>query len=151
MFFPDMNIKIRRLDDAFLFEAANEDGNTVRMDVTDAEGGSGRGMGPMQMVATALGGCSGIDIVLILQKARQEIERFDMEVDYERAKGQTPSIFTHLHVHYDLEGRLDPEKVHRAVELSLNKYCSVSKILRQSARVTASFSVNGTRYEAKVA
>ena len=142
-----MKISIQRLDDAFHFLANNEAGNTVHMDTSPANGGSGQGAGPMQLLVMALGGCSGIDIVDILKKSRQPLEDINIEVEYERAKGQVPALFTNIHVHYQLTGNLDVNKVRRAVTLSLDKYCSVANILEKTAQITASFSVNGTRYE----
>lgn len=141
-----MNIHLHRLDDAFHFLATNEAGNEVHLDTSPEEGGAGQGAGPMQTVMMALGGCSAIDIVSILQKGRQEIEGFDIDIAYERATDQVPALFTKVHVHYLLSGALDVEKVRRAVDLSLHKYCSVAKILEKTASITASFSVNGTRY-----
>jgi putative redox protein len=58
-----------------------------------------------------------------------------------------PAVFTHLHVHYQLEGDLDPDKVRRAIDLSLEKYCSVSRMLEKTADISYSFSVNGTEYD----
>ena len=142
-----MRITLHRLDDAFHLLATNEAGNEVHLDVSPAEGGAGQGAGPMQTVIMALGGCSSIDIILILQKARQNIERFDVEIDYERAKDQVPALFTTIHVHYLFTGDLDAGKVRRAVDLSMNKYCSVAKILEKTATITSSFSINGTRYD----
>ena len=141
-----MRITLHRLDDAFHFLAANEDGNEVHLDVSPEEGGAGQGAGPMQAVIMALGGCSGIDIVSILKKGRQDLQGFDVEIDYERAVGEVPALFTQIHAHYLFTGNLDVEKVRRAVDLSLNKYCSVAKILEKTAQITASFSVNGTQY-----
>ena len=141
-----MKINLHRLDDAFHFVATNETGNEVHLDVTPEEGGSGQGAGPMQAVIMALGGCSGIDIVSILKKGRQDLQGFDVEIDYERAEGEVPALFTRIHAHYILTGNLDPEKARRAVDLSINKYCSVAKILEKTAQISASFSVNGTRY-----
>ena len=141
-----MKINLHRLDNAFHFLATNDAGNEVHLDVSPEEGGAGQGAGPMQAVIMALGGCSGIDIVSILKKGRQDLQGFDVEIDYERAEGEVPALFTHIHAHYILTGNLDPEKARRAVDLSINKYCSVAKILEKTATITASFSVNGTRY-----
>ncbi len=141
-----MRINLHRLDDAFHFVASNEDGNTVHLDVTPEEGGTGQGAGPMQMMIMSLGGCSAIDVISILKKQRQRIETFDVEIDYARAEGEVPSLFTTIHAHYVLTGDLDPAKVRRAVALSLGKYCSVTKIIEKTATITASCSVNGTRY-----
>ncbi len=142
-----MNIHLHRLDDAFHFLATNEAGNEVHLDVTEEEGGSGQGAGPMQSVIMALGGCSSIDIILILKKQRQDLRDFDVDIAYERAKDQVPALFTRIHAHYVLTGDLDSARVRRAIDLSLNKYCSVAKILEKTVPITASFSINGTRYE----
>jgi putative redox protein len=101
----------------------------------------------MQMVAMALAGCSSIDVISILNKSKQRIDRFDVEVDAARAKDQVPAVFTDMHLHFNVEGEVEPEKVRRAIELSVEKYCSVSKMLEKTATITHSFSVNGERYE----
>ena len=142
-----MKINLHRLDDKFHLLATNEDGNEVHLDVTEEEGGSGQGAGPMQAVIMALGGCSSIDIILILNKARQVVEDFDIEIDYERAQGEVPALFTTIHLGYRFTGNLDVDKVRRAINLSLDKYCSVAKILEKTATITASFSINGTPYD----
>lgn len=142
-----MTIRLHRLDDAFHFVASNDAGNEVHLDVTEEEGGAGQGAGPMQTVIMAFGGCSSIDVISILKKQRQDLKDFDVDITYERAEDQVPSLFTRIHVHYRLTGDLDPAKVRRAIDLSLNTYCSVSKILEKTATITASFSINGTRYD----
>lgn len=140
-------VTLTRTDDAYHFIGRNAAGNETHFDTGPAEGGSGAAAGPMQTVAMALGACSAIDVVSILKKGRQQITSFNIAVEYDRAKNETPAVFTKMHVHYQLEGELEPEKVRRAVELSVEKYCSVSKMLARTATITHSFSVNGTRYE----
>lgn len=139
-------VTLHRLDDKFHFLAKNSEGNTLHLDTGPQEGGSGQGVGPMQAVAMALGGCSGIDIVLILKKQRQNIQKFDTVITYERAEQETPALFTKIYVHYEFEGDLDPGKVHRAVDLSINKYCSVARILEKTAQITVSWSINDVHY-----
>ncbi|MCY4159145.1 MAG: OsmC family protein [Bacteroidetes bacterium] len=139
-------VTLQRLDDKFHFLAANSNGNTLHLDTGPEEGGSGQGVGPMQAVAMALGGCSGIDIVIVLKKQRQDLQKFDTIITYDRAEHETPSLFTKLHVHYEFEGQLDQDKVRRAVDLSINKYCSVAKILEKTATITVSWSINGQHY-----
>ena len=116
------------------------------MDTSPEEGGSGQGVGPMQAVAMALGGCSGIDIVLVLKKQRQNLQKFDTVITYERAEHETPSLFTKIHVCFKFEGDLDPDKVRRAVDLSINKYCSVARILEKTAQITVNWSINDEVY-----
>lgn len=142
-----MKIQLERLDDAVHFLATNEAGNQVHLDTGPEDGGSGQGAGPMQAVIMALGGCSGIDIVSILKKSRQELQKFRVEIDYERETDQVPALFTTIHVHYLFTGDLQHAKVRRAVDLSINKYCSVAKILEKTATITVSYSVNGARFD----
>lgn len=140
-------VKLTRTDDAYHFVGRNAAGREAHFDTGPEEGGSGAAPGPMQTVAMALGACSAIDVVSILKKSRQEITKFDIDVEYQRAEGEIPAVFTKVHVHYLLEGDLEPEKVQRAVKLSIEKYCSVSKMLGKTAAISHSFSLNGDRYE----
>lgn len=141
-----MKVTLKRLDDKFHFLGANAAGNTLHLDTGPEEGGSGQGVGPMQAVVMALGGCSGIDIVSILKKQRQELASFDTEITYERAEGETPALFTVMHVHYIFSGNLNPDKVRRAVDLSISKYCSVARILEKTVPITVTWSINGQDY-----
>ena len=142
-----MKVTLTRLDNAFHFAGRNEDGVETHFDLTEAEGGTNQAPGPMQTVAMALGSCASIDIVLILNKQRQTIDSFDIEIDYERAGDQVPAVFTAIHVHFILTGGLDPAKVQRAIDLSITKYCSVAAMLSKTAAITWSYTVNGTRYD----
>jgi putative redox protein len=141
-----IHIQVERVDDAFHFVGRNSRGNTVHMDVGPEDGGTGQGAGPMQTLLIALGGCSGIDIVSILKKGRQEITAFRVDFEAEREQDAVPSPYKRIHAHYTLEGNLDPDKVRRAIELSLTKYCSVAKTLECTAEITYSFSVNAVTY-----
>jgi putative redox protein len=138
-----MHIELKRLDDAYHFEASNEDGNTVVMDGSVAIGGKGLGARPMQLLLMGIGGCSGIDIVSILKKQKQVITGFDISIDGEREVDVVPALFENIAVHFQLEGALDAAKVKRAVMLSMDKYCSVSKIIEKSAKITYRVSLNG--------
>jgi putative redox protein len=141
-----MKITLNRLDDAFQFEAKNETGNTVLFDIGPKSGGHGNGVSPMQTLLMAMGGCSAIDIIMILQKQKQEITGFKIEIDGEREKGKEPSLWQTAHAIFYLEGKIDPEKAQRAVQLSLEKYCSVSKTLEKAgAAITWDTFVNGEK------
>lgn len=142
-----MIITLDRVGEPCHFEARNETGNVVHIDTTPEKGGTGTGPSPMQLVAMGLGGCSGMDVVTILTKQRQQIESMSIRVDAERATDQVPAVFTEIHLHYAMGGNLEAEKVRRAIELSMEKYCSVSKMIEKTARITYSFSVNGEQYE----
>ncbi|GGA54008.1 peroxiredoxin [Kroppenstedtia guangzhouensis] len=126
------------------FEARTPSGHGVTLDASPETGGEDQGPRPMELLLTAVGACSGIDIVSILDKMRLQVKSFDMEVSGVRAE-EHPRRFTQVHIHYRLEGDLPEEKVRRAVDLSRDKYCSVSQSLR--ADVTTSFEINGKRFD----
>ncbi len=136
-----MKIQLRRLNQAFHMQAANEDGRTVDMDASPAIGGENLGFRPMQMLLAGLGGCSTIDIITILKKQRQPLEDIRVIVDGEREPNVEPSLFREIHVHFTLKGKLDEDKVQKAVDLSMEKYCSVAKTLEKTANITYSFSI----------
>jgi putative redox protein len=137
-----MQVTIKRFDDAFGFEAENETHKKLIMDANSAFGGSNQGFSPMQTLLAAIGGCSGIDIVSILKKQKQEIKGFDIKVDAEREQGKEPSLFTTIHISYHLSGNIDADKAQRAADLSIKKYCSVAKIIEKTAKITYSVKVN---------
>ncbi len=138
-----MRIELKRLDDAFHFEAMSETGNVAHMDAGENIGGSNKGVRPMQMLLIGLGGCSAIDIVLILKKQKQIIEDFTISIDGEREEGKEPSLWKTVQIHFKLKGQIDIEKAERAVQLSMEKYCSVSKTLEiAGAKINYIVSVN---------
>ena len=136
-----IKIELNRLNDAFHMEAINEQGSTIHMDASPDIGGSNLGMRPMQLLLAAAGGCSAIDIINILKKQKQPLKDLKVTVTGEREADATPSLFVDVHAHYKLYGDLDEEKVKKAVSLSLDKYCSVTKTLEKTARVTYSYEI----------
>ena len=136
-----MKIILKRLDDAYHLEAVNEEGCKIETDGSPEIGGSNKGMRPMQLLLAGTGSCSSIDIISILKKQKQDLQDIEVEVTAEREKDKVPALFTEIHVHYKLTGDLDEAKVKRAVDLSVNKYCSVIKILEKTASVSSSYEV----------
>ncbi len=136
-----MKIQLRRKNNAVHFEAVNEDGAAIQMDGSSAVGGQNLGFRPMQLLLAALGGCSTIDIIGILKKQRQEVRDIKIVVDGQREPGVEPSLFQAIHVHFELTGNLDEDKVRKAVDLSMQKYCSVAKTLEKTAIITYGFSI----------
>jgi len=136
-----MKISIQRLNDAVHMEAKNEDGVTLQMDGTGEIGGINGGFRPMQMLLAAAGGCSAIDVVGILKKQRQNPDDLKIEVTGERVNVKDYSEFKSINIHFILKGDLDEKKVARAIDLSLTKYCSVSKTLEKTANITSSFEI----------
>lgn len=125
------------------FAAAAGDGPRVQLSGATDIGGDGTGPRPMEMVLMGLGGCSGIDVLSILNKARLTVTAFDIDIEAERAS-QTPAVFTRIHLHYRLRGEaLDRRKVTRAVALSMEKYCSVTRMLEKTAAISYEVSIDG--------
>jgi putative redox protein len=118
------------------FEATNEESVQFRMDAKKKSGGSGDYASPTDHLLAAVGGCTGIDIVAILQKMRQGLRSLRIEVDGTQAE-EHPKFFTNIHIRYIAEGEnLDPSKVEQAVQLSQEKYCSVRATLTDRCKVT---------------
>jgi putative redox protein len=136
-----IKIEINRVNDGFHMEAVNEQGNVVSMDASPDIGGTNQGMRPMQLLLTAFGGCSSIDVINILKKQRQDLRDIKITVTGEREKDAVPSLYTEVHAHFKLYGNLDPDKAEKAVALSVEKYCSVAKTLEKTAKVTYSFEI----------
>ncbi|MBP3193668.1 OsmC family protein [Natronogracilivirga saccharolytica] len=136
-----MEINIRRIDNAFHLEAENETGNRIEMDGAPKIGGSNKGARPMEVLLMSLAGCSSMDVLDILKKQRQTVSDFRIKVNAEREKDKTPALFTDIHVHYYLKGELDQKKVERAIRLSMETYCSVTKIVEKTAKVTWDFTI----------
>ena len=110
------------------------------------EGGS-PGPSAMELVLIGLGGCSGYDVVHILEKGREAIQDVVVELEAERAE-QDPKVFTRIHMHFVVKGRgLRAEKVERAIALSVEKYCSASAMIAKTATISHDFEVLDTATE----
>jgi len=136
-----IKIEINRIDQDFRMEAVNEKGNAIVMDAGAADGGHDSGMRPMQLLLAAMGGCSAIDLIAILRKQREPLNDLKITVTGEREQGVVPALYTEVHAHFKLFGDINPEKAERAVQLSVEKYCSVAKTLEKTAKVTYSFEI----------
>lgn len=125
-----MQATIRWLQDV-MFLGESGSGHAVVMDGPEASGGRNIGIRPMEMMLLGMGGCSASDVVSILRKSRQEVTDCRARISARRAEG-VPAVFEEIHIHFIVEGRgLDEAKVKRAVELSAEKYCSATIMLRR--------------------
>lgn len=130
-------IQLSRVHGDFGFEATDENGHTIKMDSSPESGGLNYGVRPMQSLLMALGGCSAIDVISILKKQRQDVVDYKMTISGEREKGKEPSLWQTIHVKFQLYGDIEPDKASRAVDLSINKYCSVAATLKAAgAQIT---------------
>ena len=140
-----IKIELNRLNDAFHFEASNEQGNKVHIDASPDIVGTNQGMRPMQMLLAAMGGCSAIDLINILKKQKQDLRDVKITVTGEREKDAIPSLYSEVHAHFRLFGNIDRQKAEKAVSLAVDKYCSVAKTLEAKAKVTHSFEIIAPR------
>jgi putative redox protein len=123
-----MKVELKRLNDAVHFEAAGSGNVKVHVDGSDAIGGQGLGVRPMELVLMALGSCSSFDLISILKKQRQEIADVSVTVEGQRTDA-VPAVFTKIHMTFHITGKLDTEKAEKAAELAVKKYCSVHDML----------------------
>ena len=136
-----MNISIERVGKMAFSATAAASGHTVLMDASAEAGGENKGPRPMELLLMGLGGCTSIDVITILEKARQEIHSCKVEISAERAE-TIPRVFTNIHVHFIVTGKaISPERVTRAIELSAEKYCSASIMLGETATITHDFEI----------
>lgn len=123
------------------FMGETESGHAVVMDGAPAAGGRNLGPRPMEMLLLGAGGCSSIDVIMILKKSRQAVSDCYVELEAERAETD-PKVFTKIHMHFVVKGKdIKPEAVEKAVKLSAEKYCSASIMLGATAEVTHDFEV----------
>jgi len=130
-----MKVRIKWLGQ-MSFEAETGSGHIVAIDGPPEHGGQNSAARPMEMVLVGLGGCSAFDVVKILKKARQPIKKCEVVLEAERADA-IPAVFTRIHLHYKISGLdLNAKQVKRAVELSVEKYCSVAVMLRDNVEIS---------------
>lgn len=137
-----MNINLVRKSGKFNFEAKNESGFTVELDAKAAIGGEGKGFRPMEMLLIGLGGCSGIDMVNVLTKQKEPLDDVKIAISATRKEEEMPPIFDVIDIHFDLFGNLSVQKVERALQMTFDKYCSVSNILGRSATINFTYKIN---------
>ena len=121
------------------FAAISPSGHAM---VFDSDRESNKGPGPMETLLMALGACTATDIVIVLKKKRQNLEALEVICSGERAPNP-PSVWTKLEVLYKLRGKIDEAAVKHAIELSEEKYCSVSATLGKTATLTWRYEISG--------
>ena len=136
-----VEVKVKRVKNC-QFEASNSDGSVAMIDGPPKLGGQGQGVRPMEMVLMGLAGCSSMDLLMILGKQRQEPEDIEVTVRGTRADA-VPAVYTDIHMHFEVSGKVDPDKLQRAADLSVEKYCSVVKMLEPSVKITHSATLTG--------
>lgn len=138
-----MKITLNRINEDFLFECSNAQGNSILLDNTSEP--NAKGISPMESILMAVAACSGIDIVSILKKQRQKITDFKAQVEGDRIAVDDAKPFKKITVTFYLQGTVDTQKAYRAAELSFEKYCSVSKTLEPNVEIVWEIYVNDQR------
>lgn len=135
-------IELNRVHGDYGFEVKDMHGQTIKIDNSPDHGGDDFGVRPMQMLLMALAGCSGMDVISILKKQKQNVTDYKTIVHGEREHGVEPSVWKHVQLEFIIYGDVDKAKAQRAVDLSMHKYCSVAETLRRAgAKLTWSVSV----------
>ncbi len=123
------------------FKGSATSGHTLLMDADDAAGGKNKGFRPMELLLVGFGGCSGMDVISILRKKRQEVTGLEINVKGEKTE-EYPKVYKEVHIEYIVKGRgVQKEAVERAIALSLDKYCSVGATLAKAGTITHSYRI----------
>lgn len=137
-----MVVEINRVNDAFHFEALGKTDIPINIDASPDIGGIDAGARPMELLLMSLGSCSAVDVILILKKQKQIIDDFNVSIEAERVENQIPSVFKFINVCFKLTGPVDEDKLKRAIELSRDKYCSVSAMLHNTVDIKYTYELN---------
>lgn len=130
-----MKLKLDRLNKQVAFEIQNEEGLKVQVDGSVSVGGEGLGLRPMELLASSLASCASIDVLLILKKKRIELSHFEVEI-LARRKETVPASFESIHLVFQIGENDESEAVQKAVQLSVEKYCSVAASLDKAIKIT---------------
>lgn len=145
-----MEVVLNRLDQDFHFEAKGSSPIPVHIDAAEGIGGHNAGARPMELLLMGLGGCTAIDVILILKKQRQIVEDFQIRVqgDREKIDGTEKTPFRNINIQFELKGTIDGNKALKAIQMSMDKYCSATAQLEPSATITHTLVLNGEKFDA---
>ena len=135
-----MKIDLKRINKEYRFETKNERGDIVYLDNKSVD--NPQGASPMDLLLRAIAGCSSIDVVMILKKQHLELDDIQVEVEGFREEGAVPNVFKKINLNFFLEGAIPEAKAKRAVALSMEKYCSVAKMLEKAAEISYEVKLN---------
>jgi len=136
-----MKVRIKRIEGLTL-AAISDSSHWVVADTVEALDGSDGASRPMEMVLMALGTCTGMDVLSIVKKMRIKLDDFEIHIDAERA-AEHPKVYTKITLTYQFFGNnIDPEKVAKAVDLSQNRYCAVSAMLKPTVEIIPIIEIN---------
>lgn len=125
------------------FEAKTDDGVTFTFDALKESGGSGKSPSPLEGLLGALAACAAMDVISILEKKRQAVTGYRVEIEGDRPPaGEWPRPYTAIRMRHIVTGEnIDPDAVGRAIQLSEEKYCSALATLRQNPSLSSSYEI----------
>ena len=137
-----MQARVKWLDNmSFVGESGS--GHSIVLDGSPEHGGRNLGVRPMETVLIGLGGCSAFDVMLMLKKSRQQVSNCEVFLEAERADA-VPAVFTRIKLTFEVSGTdLSEKRVNRAVSLSVEKYCSVTKMLEPTVEIEYEVQIEG--------
>ncbi|AWL08991.1 OsmC family protein [Aquirufa nivalisilvae] len=144
-----MEVVLNRVDQDFHFEARGSSAVPVHIDAAEGIGGHNAGARPMELLLMGLGGCTAIDVILILKKQRQVVDDFQIRVSGTREKieGTEKTPFRTINIQFELKGEIDGGKALKAIQMSMDKYCSATAQLEPSSVITHTLLLNGEAFE----
>jgi putative redox protein len=136
----DMTVRAT-LETGMRFDVETGSGHHVILDAAEHNGGQNSGPQPMEMLLVALASCSGMDIITILRKKRQDITGYELRIHGMRAE-EHPKVFLDITLEHIFTGHnIRPEAVERAIELTEERYCGASAMLGKTATIGHTFSI----------
>ncbi|MCC5923708.1 MAG: OsmC family protein [Crocinitomicaceae bacterium] len=136
-----MDLILKKDNSAFGMELHNERGAHVHVNASPEIGGEAKGFRPMELLAGSLSACSSIDVLNILYKQKLKPSFFEVHTIAKRRDGEVPAIFENIHLEFRVSDDIPEDKVARAIQLSVEKYCSVSKILAPTCQITTKIKI----------
>lgn len=134
-----MEAKVTWKNNGLLFDGTADTGSTVRLASSMDDGE--QGFRPMELMGLALAGCTGMDVLSILKKKRQDVTDFEVQVHSKSAE-EHPHVWTWVQVEYIITGNnIDPSAVKRAMQLSADKYCPAQNMLKQAVEIDLAYKI----------
>src|SRR5579859_4150818 len=132
---------VAKLETGMRFDAQATSGYHVTLDSNEVSGGQDSGFSPMEMLLVGLAGCTGMDVISILRKKRQDVTGYEVHVQGIRADDH-PKVFVEINVEHLITGHnISPTAVARAIELSETRYCGASAMLGKVARIQNTYRI----------
>lgn len=126
---------------SFKGAALSGSGRTLDIGAEAEIGGADDGLRPMELIALGLAGCTGMDVISILEKKRQDVIAFQVRVETQRSE-EHPKVWTHVMIDYIVTGNnIDPAAVERAIQLSSEKYCPAQNMLKLAVKIESRYEI----------